>query len=74
MNFQIQAHEGQIDHMAIQRALLAVDEKVLIKLEPLTGRLRITGRLDEGEAIHALRGVGYRIEPITPSDCCGGCS
>lgn len=73
MKFQIHAVEGQIDHLAIQRALLAVDESALINLDPFTGRLRIAGCIDEGQAIQALRGLGYRIEPITSSDCCGSC-
>jgi len=73
MNFQIHALEGQIDQLAIQRALMAVDESVIVNLDPFTGRLGIAGRLGEDEAILALRGAGYRIEPIAASECCGGC-
>ncbi len=73
MKFQIHAAEGQIDHLGIQRALHAIDDSVQITLDPFAGRLRITGRLDESEAIQALREIGYRIEPISSSDCCGGC-
>ena len=73
MKFQIQAPEGGIDHLVVQRALLALDEGVAIKLDPFSGRLRIEGNISEGQAIKALLDVGYRIDLIAASDCCGSC-
>lgn len=72
MKFQIHAAEGMIDHVAIARALQAIDASVMIKIDPFEGRLRIAGQIEEDEAIQALRGIGYRIEPIG-GECCGGC-
>lgn len=74
MKFQIQALEGQIDALAIQRVLVAVDAGLLVNLDLFTGRLSVTGGIEEDQVLQALRGLGYRAGPISPSECCGGCS
>lgn len=74
MRFQIQASEGQINALAIQRVLLAVDAGLLINLDLFTGRLSVDGSIDEAKILQALEGLGYPAELIRPSDCCGGCS
>jgi hypothetical protein len=74
MKFQMQANEGQIDALAIQRALLAVDTGLLIDLDLFAGRLSVTGSIAEEKVLQTLKGLGYRAEPISPGDCCGGCS
>jgi hypothetical protein len=74
MKFQIHAHEGHIDQVAIQRALHAMDDSALISLDPISGRLRVAWRLEHEDVVRALLGIGYRAEPMAASDCCGGCS
>jgi hypothetical protein len=74
MKFQMQANEGQIDALAIQRALLAVNAGLLISLDLFAGRLSVTGSIAEEKVLQTLKGLGYRAEPIRSGDCCGGCS
>lgn len=74
MKFTIQAPEGQIDALAIQRALLSLDAGLMISLDLFTGRLRVAGGIEEDQVLRALNGLGYRAEPFSSSECCGGCS
>lgn len=73
MKFQVNVPFGPMDPVLVRNAIVAADASALVKIDPVSGRLRVSGLLTEDGVMQAVRSVGYAVTRIEESDCCGGC-